>query len=98
MTSDTTSMRVPDWVSGCVTVSWATSSIRFILPPPKCHFGRPWFYIPTRLTLVCAEPVQQEADFMALTPKSMADFGDFVKFFSEMKLPAMPNMDAFVSA
>jgi phasin family protein len=50
------------------------------------------------LNVAVAEPVQQEADFMAFPPKSMADFGDFAKFFSEMKLPAMPNMDAFVSA
>lgn len=35
---------------------------------------------------------------MAFPPKSMADFGDFTKFFAEMKLPAMPDMDAFVSA
>jgi phasin family protein len=28
----------------------------------------------------------------------MADFGDFTKFFADMKLPAMPDMDAFVSA
>jgi phasin family protein len=26
------------------------------------------------------------------------NFGDFTKFFSEMKLPALPDMDAFVSA
>ena len=35
---------------------------------------------------------------MAFPPKTMADFGDFTKFFADMKLPAMPDMDAFVSA
>lgn len=35
---------------------------------------------------------------MAFPPKSLADFGDFSKFFADMKLPAMPDMDAFVSA
>src|SRR6201996_4174958 len=35
---------------------------------------------------------------MAFTPKSMADFGEFGKLFAEMKLPAMPDMEAFVSA
>jgi phasin family protein len=35
---------------------------------------------------------------MAFPPKSMADFGDFGKLFADMKLPAMPDMDAFVSA
>ncbi len=35
---------------------------------------------------------------MAFPPKSMPDFGDFTKLFSEMKFPAMPDMDAFVSA
>jgi phasin family protein len=28
----------------------------------------------------------------------MADFGDFTKLFAELKFPAMPDMDAFVSA
>ncbi|WP_325597289.1 phasin family protein [Rhodopila sp.] len=45
-----------------------------------------------------AVPGQQEANFMAFPPKSMADFGDFTKFFAEMKMPAMPDMDAFVAA
>ncbi len=35
---------------------------------------------------------------MAFPPTSMADFGDFTKFFKDMKLPAMPDMEAFVSA
>ncbi|HBK05962.1 MAG TPA: phasin [Acetobacteraceae bacterium] len=35
---------------------------------------------------------------MAFPPKSMADFGEFGKMFADMKLPAMPDMDAFVSA
>jgi phasin family protein len=35
---------------------------------------------------------------MAFPPKTMADFGDFAKFFSDMKMPAMPDMDAFVAA
>jgi phasin family protein len=35
---------------------------------------------------------------MAFPPKSMADFGDFTKLFAELKFPAMPDMDAFVSA
>jgi phasin family protein len=35
---------------------------------------------------------------MAFPPKSMADFGDFAKLFAELKFPAMPDMDAFVSA
>ncbi len=35
---------------------------------------------------------------MAFPPKSMADFGDFAKFFADMKMPAMPDMDAFVAA
>jgi phasin family protein len=29
---------------------------------------------------------------------SIPDFSDFTKLFSEMKLPAMPDMDAFVAA
>ncbi len=45
-----------------------------------------------------AEPVHQEVNFMAFPPKTMADFGDFAKFFSDMKMPAMPDMDAFVAA
>jgi phasin family protein len=35
---------------------------------------------------------------MAFSPKSMTDFGDFNKFFADMKLPAIPDMEAFVSA
>ena len=35
---------------------------------------------------------------MAYPSKSMADFGDFGKLFAEMKLPAIPDMEAFVSA
>jgi phasin family protein len=35
---------------------------------------------------------------MAFPPKSMADFGEFGKLFADMKLPAMPDMEAFVSA
>ena len=35
---------------------------------------------------------------MVFSPKSMADFGDFTKFFADMKLPGMPNMDALVAA
>jgi phasin family protein len=35
---------------------------------------------------------------MAFPPKSMADFGDFTKLFADIKFPAMPDMDAFVSA
>jgi phasin family protein len=35
---------------------------------------------------------------MAFPPKSMSDFGEFGKLFSDMKLPAMPDMEAFVSA
>jgi len=35
---------------------------------------------------------------MAFPPKSMADLSDFGKFFAEMKLPGVPNIDAFVSA
>ncbi len=35
---------------------------------------------------------------MAFPPKSMADFGEFGKMFADMKLPAMPDMEAFVSA
>lgn len=35
---------------------------------------------------------------MAFPPKSMADFGDFTKLFAELKFPAIPDMDAFVSA
>ena len=35
---------------------------------------------------------------MAFPPKSMVDFGEFGKLFADMKLPAMPDMDAFVSA
>ena len=35
---------------------------------------------------------------MAFPPKSMADFGDFGKLFADMKFPAMPDMEAFVSA
>jgi phasin family protein len=35
---------------------------------------------------------------MAFTPKSLADFGEFGKLFVDMKLPAMPDMEIFVSA
>jgi phasin family protein len=35
---------------------------------------------------------------MAYSPKSMTDFGEFSKLFADMKLPAMPDMEAFVSA
>ena len=35
---------------------------------------------------------------MAFPPKSMADFGDFTKLFADLKFPAVPDMDAFVSA
>jgi phasin family protein len=35
---------------------------------------------------------------MAFPPKSMADFGDFGKMFADLKLPAVPDMEAFVNA
>src|SRR3979411_233041 len=35
---------------------------------------------------------------MAFPPKSLADFGDFGKLFADRKIPALPDMDAFVSA
>jgi phasin family protein len=35
---------------------------------------------------------------MAFPPTSMADFGDFGKMFADMKFPAVPDMEAFVSA
>jgi len=35
---------------------------------------------------------------MAFPPKTMADFTDLTKLFADMKLPAMPDMDAFVTA
>ena len=35
---------------------------------------------------------------MAFPPKSMADFGEFGKLFADMKMPAMPDMEAFVAA
>lgn len=35
---------------------------------------------------------------MAFPPKSMADFGDFGKLFADVKLPVVPDMEAFVSA
>ena len=35
---------------------------------------------------------------MAFPPKSMADFGEFGKLFADMKLPAPPDLEAFVSA
>jgi len=35
---------------------------------------------------------------MAFPPKSMADFGEFGKMFADMKLPAMPGMEAFIAA
>ena len=35
---------------------------------------------------------------MAFPPKSMADFGEFGKLFADMKLPVLPDMEAFVSA
>jgi phasin family protein len=35
---------------------------------------------------------------MAFPPTTMADFGDFSKFFADMKFPVMPDMDAFVAA
>ncbi|HEY1413335.1 MAG TPA: phasin family protein, partial [Rhodopila sp.] len=35
---------------------------------------------------------------MAFPPQSMADFGEFGKLFTDMKLPAVPGMEAFVAA
>ncbi len=35
---------------------------------------------------------------MAFPPKTMADFGDYTKLFADMKMPAMPDMEAFVAA
>jgi phasin family protein len=35
---------------------------------------------------------------MAFPPKSMADFGEFGKLFADMKLPAVPDMEALVNA
>jgi phasin family protein len=35
---------------------------------------------------------------MAYTPKTLPEFGDFTKLFADMKLPAMPDMEAFVTA
>jgi phasin family protein len=35
---------------------------------------------------------------MAFPPKSMADFGEFGKLFADMKLHAVPDMEAFVTA
>lgn len=34
---------------------------------------------------------------MAFPPK-MSDFGDFTKIFAELKFPAVPDLDSFVSA
>lgn len=35
---------------------------------------------------------------MAYPPKTMADFTDFSKLFADMKLPALPDMENFVTA
>ena len=35
---------------------------------------------------------------MAYPPKTMADFTDFGKLFADMKLPALPDMENFVTA
>jgi phasin family protein len=35
---------------------------------------------------------------MPFPPKSMADFGEFGKLFADMKFPAVPDMEAFVTA
>ncbi|HET6306270.1 MAG TPA: TIGR01841 family phasin [Rhodopila sp.] len=35
---------------------------------------------------------------MAFSPKSMVDFGEFGKLFADMKLPATPDLEAFVAA
>jgi phasin family protein len=35
---------------------------------------------------------------MAFPPKSLADFGEFGKLFADLKLPAIPDVEAFVSA
>ena len=35
---------------------------------------------------------------MSYSQKTLADFGDFAKFFADMKLPAVPDMEAFVAA
>ena len=35
---------------------------------------------------------------MSYAPKTLADFGDFTKLFADMKLPAVPDMEAFVAA
>ncbi len=35
---------------------------------------------------------------MAFPSKIMADFGEFGKLFSDMKMPAVPDMEAFIAA
>ena len=35
---------------------------------------------------------------MAFPPTSLADFGELGKMFAEMKIPAVPDMEAFVAA
>lgn len=35
---------------------------------------------------------------MAFPPKLMAEFGEFGKLFADIKLPAVPDMDSFISA
>jgi phasin family protein len=35
---------------------------------------------------------------MAADPKTMPDFSDFTRLFANIKMPAMPDMEAFVAA
>src|SRR4051794_11714026 len=46
------------------------------------------------------DPTQEPlmADGPQSKPGSIPDFSDFTRIFSEMKMPAMPDMEAFVSA
>jgi phasin family protein len=61
--------------------------------------GWTWFSLMGRLTsgrlLNQSGPKER---IMAFPPKSLADFGEFGKLFADMKLPVMPDMEAFVSA
>jgi phasin family protein len=61
--------------------------------------GWPWISNPARLTSFLLPNRTSRRIFpMAFPPTSMADFGEFGKLFADMKMPAVPGMEAFVAA
>lgn len=64
-----------------------------------CHGLWPWFSRPGRLTsALLLNRSSSKEPFHGIPPQSLADFGEFGKLFADMKLPAVPDMEAFVAA